>query len=243
MIYSSDQIINKLRTWDFKGIGLHPEGSNYVFLARLEPKIETGEKIYAIYKPIKGERPLIDFKYGSLHNREKASWLISRVLGWPNLPPVIVRDGPHGLGSVQLYIQSNHNMNYFTERDARLSEFIKIAMFDVLTNNADRKGGSCLFETNTSKIWAIDQGLTFNFDTNIRTVMFEFIGVEYPEDLIGDICNLVKKIQSENDFSNKIRKCLEQNEIDGLITRVKSMSLEGKFPLLNPSVNVPWPLL
>ena len=134
-------------------------------------------------------------------------------------------------------------MNYFTERDARLSEFIKIAMFDVLTNNADRKGGSCLFETNTSKIWAIDQGLTFNFDTNIRTVMFEFIGVEYPEDLIGDICNLVKKIQTENDFSNKIRKCLEQNEIDGLITRVKSMSLEGKFPLLNPSVNVPWPLL
>ena len=73
--------------------------------------------------------------------------------------------------------------------------------------------------------------------------MFEFIGVEYPEDLIGDICNLVKKIQNENDFSNKIRKCLEQNEIDGLITRAKSMSLEGKFPLLNPSVNVPWPLL
>ena len=51
-----------------------------------------------------------------------------------------------------------------------------------------------LFETNTATIWAIDQGLTFNFDTNIRTVMFEFIGVEYPEDLIGDICNLVKKM-------------------------------------------------
>ena len=67
------------------------------------------------------------------------------------------------------------------------------------------------------------QGLTFNFDTNIRTVMFEFIGVEYPEDLIGDICNLVKKIQNENDFSNKIRKYLEQNEIDGLITRAKSI--------------------
>jgi len=243
LIYSSDQIINKLTTWDFKGIGLHPEGSNYVFLVRLEPKIETGENILAIYKPIKGERPLVDFKYGSLHNREKASWLISRVLGWPNLPPVIVRDGPHGLGSVQLYIHSNHNKNYFTERDVRLSEFMKIAMFDVLTNNADRKGGSCLFETGNSTIWAIDHGLTFNFDTNIRTVMFEFVSVEYPEELIADICNLVKKIQTENDFSNKIIECLEQNEIDGLITRAKSMSLEGKFPLLNPSVNVPWPLL
>ena len=92
-------------------------------------------------------------------------------------------------------------------------------------------------------IWAIDHGLTFNFDTNIRTVMFEFVSVEYPEELIADICNLVKKVQTENDFSNKIIECLEQNEIDGLITRAKSMSLEGKFPLLNPSVNVPWPLL
>ena len=184
------ETLRRLGEWDITGMGLHPGGSNYVFVVRLEdPERERAESgpdddpegaMYGIYKPASGERPLRDFPYGTLHQRERAAYLLSVELGWPDIPPTILRDGPHGEGSVQLFIEA--------EPEA-------IAMFDVLAHNADRKGGSCLKEIKSGRVWSIDHGLTFNQMARRRTVMFEFNGRPYKEQMTLDVRRSVESLE------------------------------------------------
>ena len=241
-------ILRRLRDWPITGIGLHPGGSNYVFVVRLEPEPRSegqesnGDQLLAIYKPASGERPLRDFPYGTLHLRERAAWLLSRELGWPLVPPTVVRDGPHGEGSVQLFIDSDPRANFFTLRDEMLGRFAPIAMFDVLIQNADRKGGSCLNGTD-GRLWAIDHGLTFNPLARQRTVMLEFCGRAYPEDELASIGKLGESLRSENGVAVKLAEILNPREMASLVERADRMVSEGAYPLLDPNMNVPWPFV
>ena len=140
---SRQDIELRLSEWPITGIGLHPGGSNYVFVVRMA---NEDNEIYGIYKPAAGERPLRDFPYGTLHQREWSAYLVANALGWPEVPPTVVREGPHGIGSVQLFIDADFTKHYFNLRDDRLDDYTPIAMFDVLINNADRKGGACLLD-------------------------------------------------------------------------------------------------
>jgi len=262
-------------------VGLHPGGSNYVFVVRLtDPvkypelldqnasssastpetsdtpeqdeevpgKIDESASIYAIYKPQSGERPLRDFPGGTLHNRERAAYLVSRELGWPNIPPTVIRAGPHGEGSVQLFIdaapvQDNRELeNYFSLRDKRLEDFHDMAMFDALVHNADRKGGSCIV-SDDRKLWAIDHGLTFNQFARRRTVMFEFNGTEYPTNLLNDVEVLVNALESESKLSAELKQLISQPEVEDVVTRAKEMIEFGHYPYLDPDANVPWPMV
>lgn len=247
-----------LSEWEISGIGLHPDGSNYVFVVRLEDpeklrqqqaKSESSEEeptgaIYGIYKPSSGERPLRDFPYGTLHHRERASYLLSTALGWPDVPPTVLRDGPHGKGSVQLFIDADQQANYFTLRDESLHLFQPVAMFDVLTHNADRKGGSCLKANSDGRIWSIDHGLTFNPSARRRTVMFEFNGEEYPESRLNDVARVAQQISSkDSEFRVELQNLLDEREIDSLAVRAERMLESKRFPLLDPNVNVPWPFI
>jgi uncharacterized repeat protein (TIGR03843 family) len=262
-------------------MGLHPGGSNYVFVVRLtDPvkypelldqnpsfsestsetpdtpeqdgvvpdEIDESASIYAIYKPQSGERPLRDFPGGTLHNRERAAYLVSRELGWPNIPPTVIRAGPHGEGSVQLFIdaapvQDNRELeNYFSLRDKRLEDFHDMAMFDALVHNADRKGGSCIV-SDDRKLWAIDHGLTFNQFARRRTVMFEFNGTEYPTNLLNDVEVLVNALESESKLSAELKQLISQPEVEDVVTRAKEMIELGHYPYLDPDANVPWPMV
>ena len=244
----TDLILHRLQEWPITGIGLHPGGSNYVFVVRLEPEPKRGgqdpgdDQLLGIYKPASGERPLRDFPYGTLHLREKAAWLLSRELGWPLAPPTVVRDGPHGEGSVQLFIDSDPRANFFTMRDKELDRFAPIAMFDVLIQNADRKGGSCLSGAD-GRLWAIDHGLTFNPLARQRTVMLEFCGRAFPEDEFASLSKLSDGFRSGDGVYGQLAELLNAREIDSLIERADRMVSEGAFPLLDPNVNVPWPFI
>lgn len=248
--------LRQLTEWDVSGMGLHPGGSNYVFVVRLEdPERIVAEEeiddpegaIYGIYKPSTGERPLRDFPYGTLHNRERAAYLLSVELGWPDVPPTVIREGPHGEGSVQLFIDADLEANYFTLRDECLHLFEPVAMFDVLTHNADRKGGSCLKADVDGRIWSIDHGLTFNPSARRRTVMFEFNGEEYPEQRLADVERVTRILgngdDGESEFVNGMRSLLADHEIEGLVRRANIMLESRKFPYLDPNVNVPWPFI
>ncbi len=246
--------IQRLNDWDIAGMGLHPGGSNYVFVVRLQdperPSAEdaegedTDDGVYAIYKPVAGERPLRDFPYGTLHQRERAAYLLSRELGWPSIPPTVIRDGPHGEGSVQLFIDADAQANYFTMRDDSLHLFEPMAVFDVLVHNADRKGGSCLKSEPEGQLWSIDHGLTFNHSARRRTVMFEFNGREYSSSFMSDIERLATALQSgDSEFSSELDELLADHERSALLNRAEQMLKSGKFPLLDPDVNVPWPFI
>ena len=258
------QTLDRLANWPISGIGLHPGGSNYVFVVRLtdpekydpesaeaeHAEIDESSSIYGIYKPQAGERPLKDFPGGTLHMRERAAYLVSRELGWPLVPPTVIRTGPHGEGSVQLFIDAALEVddpdaepdNFFSLRDDRLNDFRDMAMFDVLLHNADRKGGSCIVD-DRGVIWAIDHGLTFNQMARRRTVMFEFNSTEYPEPLLNDVSTLLSLLDSRSGLFEQLGDLISQQEIDDLVTRGQEMIELGHYPVLDPNINVPWPMV
>lgn len=239
-LLSPDEVLRRLNAWDIDAIGLHPDGSNYVFVIRL---IEGDSEIYGIYKPSSGERPLRDFPYGTLHNREWAAFRVASALGWPNVPPTVIREGPHGIGSVQLYIDADFSRHYFNERENRLEQYEPVAAFDVLINNADRKGGACLIDSNET-IWAVDHGLTFNPLARRRSVMFEFNAMPYPEPVMDDLRNLRGVLNcTQSDLTRELQEVLEEHEVESLIRRCDEMIESGQFPTLDPNYNVPWPMV
>ena len=183
------------------------------------------------------------FPYGTLHHRENG-WLTywRTQLGWPAVPPTVVRDGPHGVGSVQLFIDADFTKHYFNLRDERLDDYLPVAMFDVLINNADRKGGACLLDAQ-DQLWAVDHGLTFNPLARMRTVMFEFNGMSYPDDLIESMRDLVGRLENDDDLRHKLQGSLDAHEVDSLMRRARSMIDAGVFPDLDPNWNVPWPMI
>ena len=250
-------LLEKLSQWTISGIGLHPGGSNYVFVIRLtdpeigeelrlSPREDEGSSIYAIYKPQAGERPLRDFTSGTLHLRERAAYLVSRELGWPRIPPTVIRSGPHGEGSVQLFIDAKESQanpeNYFSLRKKRLHDFRDIAMFDTLIHNADRKGGSCILSPDGC-LWAIDHGLTFNYSARRRTVMFEFNGSEYSLKLLKDIESLIVALGIHSRLYMELAELLGPVEIRDLMDRAKEMIHNTRYPDLDPEINVPWPMI
>ena len=237
---SRQEIERRLSKWPITGIGLHPGGSNYVFVVRLA---DAEEEMYGIYKPAAGERPLRDFPYGTLHNRELSAYVVADALGWPAVPPTVVREGPHGVGSVQLFIDADFTKHYFNLRDERLDDYLPIAMFDVLVNNADRKGGACLLDAD-DQLWAVDHGLTFNPLARRRTVMFEFNGMPYSDEMLLGLDRLVATLDdTDSELRISLTDTLDDHEIDSLARRGKEMLVDRSFPLLDPDWNVPWPMI
>ena len=98
----------------------------------------------AVYKPRRGEIPLWDFPDGTLYKRERAAYLTAIALGWDFIPPTVIRDGPHGIGSFQLLVDVEPRSDYFKYKDHHVAEVQCIGLFDVITNNADRKAGHVL---------------------------------------------------------------------------------------------------
>ena len=237
---SRQEIERRLSEWPITGIGLHPGGSNYVFVVRLA---DDDEEVYGIYKPAAGERPLRDFPYGTLHNRELSAYVVADALGWPSVPPTVVREGPHGVGSVQLFIDADFTKHYFNLREERLDDYMPIAMFDVLVNNADRKGGACLLDAD-GQLWAVDHGLTFNPLARRRTVMFEFNGTPYSDELLQSLDGFVSNLDDTGaDLRKMLADTLDDHEIDSLVRRGKEMLDNRSFPVLDPDWNVPWPMI
>lgn len=255
-------VLEQLSEWPITGIGLHPGGSNYVFVVRLTdpekydsdaapedmPEVDESASIYGIYKPQAGERPLRDFPGGTLHLRERAAYVLSRHLGWPRIPPTVIRSGPHGEGSVQLFIDAADKPNdfepdnFFSLRDERLNDFRDMAMFDALVHNADRKGGSCIV-SDDGVLWAIDHGLTFNGMARRRTVMFEFNGTEYPAGLLVDVELLISDFESKSAIRSELLSLLDGSEVEDLVKRAREMIDFGHYPVLDPDTNVPWPMV
>ena len=161
--------------------------------------VDEEKDFFSIYKPIKGEKPLRDFFSGNLCYREKAAYEISKFFLWPNLPPLVIREGPFGLGSFQKFITHDPKENYFTLYDEYKVNLLFVAIFDFLILNTDRKAGSILVD-NEKKIWSIDQALTFNPYTRFRTVMFEFNNHSIDTEILIKVSELLEKIENKKEI-------------------------------------------
>lgn len=216
--------------------GLLPWSSNYTFLMRIaDSEIES----LAVYKPRRGERPLWDFPDGTLCQREVAAFLISEALNWHIVPPTILRDGPHGSGSVQLFVGHDPEQNYFNFGPQYTEQLMRIALFDQLINNADRKGGHCLLDAR-GHIWAIDHGICFHTQPKLRTVIWDFAGEGIPDVLLQAVRELCDRL-GEPDFERPLSKMLSRGEIDALQRRAGQIMETGEYLTPGPGRNYPWP--
>jgi len=218
--------------------GLVPWGSNYTFLVTIR---DGARATLAIYKPSRGERPLWDFPTGTLANREVAAYRVSQALGWPNIPPTILREGPEGLGMVQLFVELVDAQHFFTLRDAHPAEMQRIAVFDAIINNTDRKGGHVLLGENGA-IWCIDHGVTFHERYKLRTVIWDFTRQPIPAQLIADMGTLRAHLTRGDAVFDSLRELLSPREIRALRSRLDELIERGTFP--EPPEDwppVPWP--
>ncbi len=213
--------------------GRMPWASNVTLLA----EVTLGPAcVRAIYKPERGERPLWDFPPG-LYKRELAAYLFSEALGWGLVPPTIVREGPLGEGSLQLFVEAEFEQHWFTLReDPRHRERLqKICVYDFVANNADRKSGHCLLGPD-NQIYAIDNGLTFHTDMKLRTVIWDYAGEPIPSNVLNDLKRFV-----EADLPDPLAELLDPDEQQALRVRAKALIDYARFPEDRSGHHYPWP--
>jgi hypothetical protein len=212
--------------------------SNYTFLLAITLK---GMRTRAVYKPQKGERPLWDFPDGTLCYREVAAFHTSQELGWEIVPPTVLRDGPHGLGSVQFYVDHDPEVNYFSFTEDVRPQLQRMAAFDYIVNNADRKGGHCLIDR-SGHLWGIDHGITFNIDHKLRTVIWDFAGQPIPDVLLSDMERLCSQIDNANsEYRRKLDNLLDIREIMAFQRRIQKLLQSRRYPQPGRGPNYPWP--
>jgi uncharacterized repeat protein (TIGR03843 family) len=195
-------------------------GSNYTFLVDVH---HDGETCQAVYKPSKGEQPLWDFEGNTLALREVAAYLVSETLGFGFVPFTILRDGPFGPGSLQQFIEYDPNHHYFNFTDADKSMLKPVALFDLLVNNADRKGSHVFFD-GARKLWAIDHGLCFHEEDKLRTVIWDFAGESIPDELLTPL-------SSTGSWRGLLERYLSPGEVTSLQSRAEALLSSRVFPL------------
>jgi hypothetical protein len=199
------------------------------------------DELMAVYKPLKGERPLWDFP-GGLFRREVAAYVLSESLGWELVPETVERtEGPFGEGSVQRYVPEDGTSHYFTLRDDPQwhPALMRMCAFDVVANNADRKSGHVLLAED--RLWAIDNGLCFNEEDKLRTVIWDFGGVP----LASEDTDALERLRRDGP-SVRLSELLTPTEIEALMDRaawlvhlqaLPELVDDGRWP------PYPWPLV
>jgi hypothetical protein len=222
-------------------LGLLPNSSNYTYLARLALPGRTEGEALAVYKPAQGESPLWDFPTGTLHRREVASYRLARFLGWPLIPPTVTREeGPLGVGSLQLFIRAESARAFFSVREERPEELLPVALFDIVTNNADRKAGHHLRD-GSDRIWVIDHGLTFHVDPKLRTIIWDFAGEALPEPFRPDLERALESLR-EGELRASLRGLISGREVHLLERRLRGvLEPAWRFPSPTSAWSVPWP--
>lgn len=238
---NKQQILEILTIGEIELAGQFTWGSNYTFLANVSSGDESQE---AVYKPTRGERPLWDFPAETLSGREVAAYLVSEALGWELVPPTVLRkDGPHGPGSLQIRVEHNPGQHYFTFDDETRQKLRPVAAFDLLINNADRKGGHILLG-DKGKIWLIDHGICFHVEPKLRTVIWDFAGEEIPDDLVADLEIFSKKLKTDELLRDQLKNFLAEDEVEALRQRGNELVTTRRFPAPPKDVRaVPWPVV
>lgn len=197
-------------------------GSNHTFLVTLEDGA-AGASL-AVYKPARGEYPLYDFPAGSLFRREVATWLVDAILRWGVVPPTVVTRGRYGEGSLQLFVDAQPSM------EVEIDQLRRIALLDVVINNADRKIEHCL-PGRDGRLWGIDHGLTFHRDPKLRTVFWHFAGSQLMREERRDLSRLSRTIRNRSaPMAVQLSDCLSNSERRALQDRVDRLLETGRFP-------------
>jgi hypothetical protein len=235
-------VLETLRDGEIEIAGRILGSTNHAMFARVTracPPPEAPVVVDAIYKPIAGERPLDDFPDETLSRREVAAFLVSEAMGWSIVPPTVLRDGPFGLGAVQLWIAADATIDVVAmviEDDPRLR---RIAVFDAAVNNTDRKGGH-LVPVPGGHVFGVDHGVTFSTVPKLRTLLWGWRGQSLAPDEIDGLTRLADGLRGT--LARDLAGLLSRGEIAATRRRVDRLLETRRFPLPRPDwPAIPWP--
>ncbi|NYT92473.1 SCO1664 family protein [Salinispora sp. H7-4] len=258
-----DQLLRLLREGPLELEGRLVDASNTTLRAVLTL---DGMTARCVYKPVRGERPLWDFPDGNLAGREVAAYLVSAATGWDLVPPTVLRDGPLGPGSCQLWIDGPvepEPLVGFVPTDKLPSRWLavaaardeegipyalahaddprlaRLAVLDAVINNADRKGGHVLVGPD-GRIHGVDHGVSFHVEEKLRTVLWGWAGRELPTDVAEALATLAGAVAGE--LGGALAEHLTVSEVAAVASRIGRLRAAGRFPL--PSRQwpaMPWP--
>ncbi|WP_202511329.1 SCO1664 family protein [Streptomyces sp. SID5643] len=226
-----------------------------------------GQDAACIYKPVAGERPLWDFPDGTLAQREVAAYEVSEATGWGLVPPTVLRDGPHGEGMCQLWVEVTPEAELLALVDgeepgpgwkavgfAEVGEgrtallvhadderLRRLAVLDAVINNADRKGGH-LLPTGEGRLYGIDHGVTFNAENKLRTLLWGWAGEPLTQEAAGVLEGLRKGLAEGGPLAARLAPLITGAEIDATRARVGALLASGTHP--EPGGEwpaIPWP--
>jgi uncharacterized repeat protein (TIGR03843 family) len=232
-----DDALDLLRRGELSIEGRLVDASNATLYCAISA---DGVSAACVYKPVAGERPLWDFPDGTLAEREVAAYEVSAATAWDIAPPTIYRDGPLGPGMVQLWIAEDLTTDVVALIRRRDSMALRrIAVFDALVNNADRKGGH-LLPTPGGHVYGVDHGVTFHVEDKLRTVLWQWAGNRLP----GDILETVQRLRTQlgGPLCERLGELLTTREVRRTVRRVDQLLSAGRHP--EPSDDwpaVPWP--
>jgi uncharacterized repeat protein (TIGR03843 family) len=199
-----------------------------------------GVSAACVYKPVAGERPLWDFPDGTLAAREVAAYEVSAACGWLIVPPTLYRDGPVGPGMVQLWIDVDESVDVMAlVRRASSDQLRRIAVFDVVINNADRKGGH-LLPTRSGHIYGVDHGVSFHVDTKLRTLLWQWAHQPLPAETTSTLQALRADIDCG--LGERLLPLLSPREVRRTIARIDRLLSSGRHPApARDRPAIPWP--
>ncbi|MFI9329212.1 SCO1664 family protein [Kitasatospora sp. NPDC052868] len=225
-----------------------------------------GRSAQAVYKPVAGERPLWDFPDGTLAGREVAAYELAAATGWALIPPTVLRDGPHGPGMVQLWVEPDPGADPLLALqdpagpeagwlpivradvgDGRTALLVhpddrrlrRLAVLDAVLNNADRKGGH-LIAAADGRIYGIDHGVTFNTEGKLRTLLWGWAGEPLPAEALEVLADLAGQLDGA--LGERLAPHLTAAELAAARARIAELRRTGRHPL--PSEEwpaIPWP--
>jgi uncharacterized repeat protein (TIGR03843 family) len=232
-----DDALPLLRAGEISVEGRLVDASNASFYCAVSA---DGVTAACVYKPVAGERPLWDFPDGSLAEREVAAYELSQATGWAIVPPTVYRDGPLGPGMVQLWIAEDETVDVVSLIRRRDTFALRrIAVFDAVINNADRKGGH-LLPTGAGHVYGVDHGVSFHVEDKLRTVLWQWAGNRLPAELVADLESL--RAQLDVTLGERLHDLLTTREVRRAMRRVDRLLATGRHP--EPSGDwpaVPWP--
>ncbi len=191
-----------------------------------------------VYKPVRGERPLWDFPDGTLAGREAAAYAVSEASGWDLVPPTILREGPFGSGMVQLWIDVDESVDLELLVRSDRPQLRRMALFDAVINNADRKGGHLLPVNGARHVFGIDHGVSFHYEDKLRTLLWGWRGCRFSR----DERDTLERLRFDADLGEQLHELLTRREVAAMHKRIDRLLRTGVFPA--PSGDwpaIPWP--
>ena len=232
----SDDVLRLLRTAELVVEGRLVDASNATLYCTADL---GGTTVPVVYKPVRGERPLWDFPDGTLAGREVAAYQVSEATGWDVVPPTVLRDGPFGPGMCQLWVEVDESVDLAALARSDHPDLRRMAVFDAVVNNADRKGGH-LLPRDDGRVQGVDHGICFSAEDKLRTLLWQWRGKRLSDEAVEVLSSV--RAQLEGPLGEQLHELLTVTEVRATVARVDRMLRTRLHP--QPSADwpaIPWP--